>query len=88
MERVVQLFNGCHDFASFTPKQTLGKDNKVIVDTIRTIDAFELKQLNEIISEYDGTVKSNISLWVFHVKCKSFLYNQVSQSRISSQMLL
>jgi len=77
MERVVSLFNGRHDFASFTPKSGLG-DEEVVVDTVKNIERFELKKSDEFALMNDQNVDSNISLWVFYVKSKSFLYNQVS----------
>jgi tRNA U38,U39,U40 pseudouridine synthase TruA len=79
MEKVINLFNGRHDFASFIPKSKLGKENEETVDTVRVMEIFEFKKLNDFVSINEEKIDSNISLWIFNIKAKSFFYNQVSR---------
>jgi tRNA U38,U39,U40 pseudouridine synthase TruA len=81
MEKVINLFNGRHDFASFIPKSKskLGKESEEFVDTIRVMEVFEFKKLNDFVWINEEKINSNISLWIFNIKAKSYFYNQVSR---------
>ena len=79
VEKVVHLFKGCHDFASFTPKPIPIGERQSIRDSIKTILDFNFKQINDLNSITDMSYENDckIRLISFEVKCKSFLYNQV-----------
>ncbi|RWS04620.1 tRNA pseudouridine synthase-like 1 isoform X5 [Dinothrombium tinctorium] len=72
MAEVCELFRGTYDFSAFQAKTT------DIRQTIKAIDTFEMKIINEKTNCTLDPQKNNIDcILEFHVKSKSFLYRQV-----------
>ncbi|XP_054159875.1 tRNA pseudouridine synthase-like 1 [Oppia nitens] len=77
INQAMNMFEGEHDFSSFTTKEGIINNRQITSNTIKTITKFKLNQTKHLYSLTQTETNYPIILFNFEITAKSFLYNQI-----------